>query len=102
MIHYLLDVNMSDWKLHISNDANSISHYNCGLAAGQRVRLKKDIVVTTQDGVPTGTVWRAGEEWTVLTGIATDPVLWFRRPDGERCTWDDSAEEVAAWFESVP
>jgi len=92
---------MSEWKLHIQTDDNRITHYKCGLVAGQRVRLKKDIVVTTYDGVPTGTVHRAGEEWIVLSGITTDPVLWFRRPDGERCTWDDDAAEVEEWFERM-
>lgn len=91
---------MSDWKLHIPTDDNRITHYKCGLVAGQRVRLKKDIVVTCA-GVPTGTVHCAGEEWVVLTGITTDPVLWFRRPDGERGTWNDDAAEVAEWFERV-
>lgn len=92
---------MSDWKLHIPTDDNRIEHYKCGLVAGQRVRLKKDLVITTYDGVPTGTVHRAGEEWLVLTGIRTDPVLWFRQPDGERCTWDDDTASVDEWFERM-
>jgi hypothetical protein len=92
---------MSDWKLHIPTDDNRITHYKCGLVAGQRVRLKKDLVITTYDGVPTGTVQRAGEEWLVLTGITTDPVLWFRQPDGERCTWDDDTASVDEWFERM-
>lgn len=91
---------MSDWNLHIPTDDSRITHYKCGLVAGQRVRLKKDIVVTCDD-VPTGTVHRAGEEWMVLTSITSDPVLWFRRPDGERCTWDDDATEVEEWFERM-
>lgn len=92
---------MSDWKLHIPTDDNRITHYKCGLVAGQRVRLKKDLVITTYDGVPTGTVHRAGEEWLVLTGITTDPVLWFRQPDGERSTWDDDTASVDEWFERM-
>lgn len=92
---------MSEWKLHIPTDDNRITHYRCGLVAGQRVRLKKDIAVVTYNGVPTGTYHRAGQEWIVLAGITTDPVLWFRRPDGERCTWDDDAAEVAEWFERI-
>ena len=91
---------MREWKLHIPTDGNRITHYKCGLVAGQRVRLKKDIVVPCI-GVPTGIVHRAGEEWVVLTGIATDPVLWFRGPDGERSTWDDDDTEVAEWFERM-
>ena len=74
---------MSEWKLHIPTEDNRITHYQCGLVAGQRVRLKKDLVVTTHDGVSTGTVHRSGEEWTVLTGITTretkgsDPFVVF-------------------------
>ena len=92
---------MSEWKLHSSTEDNSFTHYKCGLVAGDRVRLKKDVVVTTCDGVPTGTVHPRREEWIVLTGIKSDPVLWFRRPDGERCTWDDNATEVEERFEKI-
>ncbi len=91
---------MSEWKLHIPADDNRINHYKCGLVAGQHVRLKKDIVVTC-GGVPTGTVHRAGAEWIVLPGTTTDPVLWLRQPDGDRCTWDDDAASVDEWFERV-
>jgi hypothetical protein len=73
---------MSQWKLHIPDETNRITAYKCGLVAGQHVRLKKDLTITCE-GVPTGSVHHAGEEWVVLTGITTDPVLWFRRPDGE-------------------
>ena len=92
---------MSEWKLHVRTESNRITHYKCGLVAGQRVRLKKDLVVTGRGGVPTGAVHRRGEEWAVLTGITTDPVLWFSQPDGERCTWDDDAASVDEWFERI-
>jgi hypothetical protein len=96
-----LGASMSEWKLHISDESNRITQYKCGLVAGQRVRLKKDLAVTTFDGVPTGEVYRAGEEWVVLTGITSDPVLWFRQADGERHTWDDDAASVDEWFERI-
>lgn len=92
---------MNEWKFHIPTEGNRITHYQCGLVAGQHVQLKKDIVVKTHDGVPTGIVHRAGEEWIVLAGIATDPVLWFRRPDGQRCTWDDDEASVDEWFARI-
>jgi hypothetical protein len=92
---------MSRWKLHIPTEKNSITHYQCGLVSGQRVRLRKDLIVKDTDGVATGTVHRSGEEWIVLTGMTTDPVLWLLRPDGERCTWDDDAAEVDVWFERL-
>ena len=91
---------MSEWQLHIPSDDNRITHYQCGLVAGQRVRLKNYLVITSDDG-PTGEVRPAGEVWTVLTGITSDPVLWFRQADGERCTWDDEAASVDEWFERL-
>jgi hypothetical protein len=93
---------MSEWKLHVGTKRNRLTRYRCGLEAGQRVRLKKDLVVTRGDGIATGKVHRQGEEWGVLVGITTDPVLWFRQPDGERCTWDDDLASVTEWFEILP
>ena len=92
---------MTEWKLHIPDESNRITRYQCGLVAGERVRLKKDLVVTTLDGVPSGKVYRAGEEWIVLTGITSDPVLRFRQADGEPHTWDDDAASVNEWFERI-
>jgi len=91
---------MSRLKLHIPDETNRITEYKCGLVAGQHVRLKKDLVITCH-GVPTGKVYPTGEEWVVLTGIATDPVLWFGRPDGNRHTWDDNCASVDEWFERL-
>ncbi|HLH55689.1 MAG TPA: hypothetical protein VKY92_18965 [Verrucomicrobiae bacterium] len=96
---------MSEWKLHVETELNRLTRYRCGLEAGQRVRLKKDLVVTRGDGIATGKVRRQGEEWVVLAGITTDPVLWFRQPGqpgGERCTWDDDLASMTEWFEILP
>jgi hypothetical protein len=93
---------MSEWKLHIPDESNRITRYKCRLVAGQRVRLRKDLVITTFEGEPTGIVYRAGEEWVVLTGITSDPVLWFRQANGQRHTWDDEAASVDEWFERLP
>ena len=92
---------MSEWELHVPDEYNQITRYKCGLVAGQHVRLKKELVVRDHQGVPTGDVHPIGEEWLVLVGITTDPVLWFRQPDGERCTWDDEADSVEEWFEPI-
>ena len=91
---------MSKWKLHVPDESNRITRYKCGLVAGQRVRLKKDLLITCR-GVPTGKVYRAGEEWVVLIGITTDPVVWFRQADGERHTWNDDLASVDEWFERI-
>lgn len=89
---------MTDLKLHLPTGDNLFSDYKCGLQAGQQVALRKDLVITDHNGKPTGKVHRQGEVWLVLAGIRSDPVLWFRQPDGERCTWDDDPVSVAEWF----
>lgn len=91
----------ADWKLHIPTKENSFLHYQCGLVAGQQVALRKDLIVRDHNGKPTGEVYPKGEIWTVLSGIKSDPVLWFRQADGERHTWDDDAAHVNEWFEVV-
>lgn len=92
---------MSDWKLHFPTEDNLFQKYNCGLVAGQTVALRKELSIRDHQGNPTGKVHPKGETWVVLPGIKSDPVLWFRRPDGKRHTWDDDVESVQEWFEVV-
>lgn len=78
-----------------------VPSYACGLKAGERVRLRKALVIRDASGRPTGEVHPAGEEWTVLTGSAQDPgVVWFLEPNGERHTWDDSYG-IFEWLERI-
>ena len=78
----------------------AVRSYVCGLRAGDHVELKKPLVVRNQAGDPTGAVHPAGEVWTVLPGSTDDPgVVWFRQPDGDRCTWADDAAQIADWFQ---
>ncbi len=87
-----------EWKLITEYDVTS---YKCGLVAGDRVRVRKDIVVRDWRGKPTGKVHRAGEVWIVLRGSSDDPgVVWLRQPDGRSHTWDDKPE-IWNWFERV-
>ena len=92
---------MSEWKLHIPDRENRVTHYKCGFIAGQFVRLKQEIIVRDCDGNPTGKVHAAGEIWQVIEGVASDPVIWFREPDGSRSTWDDDANSVKDWFDEA-
>jgi hypothetical protein len=74
--------------------------YQCGLRAGDRVRLRRDIAVT-QDGRLTGTVHSAGEIWKVLSGASGDPgVVFLLQPDNKRHTWDDK-QSIYDMFELV-
>ena len=76
-----------EWKLVTEF---SVAEYQCGLHAGDNIRLKSDIVVKDVKGRATGTVHKAGEVWTVLRGARDDPsVLRLRQADGETHFWDD-------------
>jgi len=92
---------MDNWKLHLHLPEDAIETYRCGLHAGQRVALRKDLAIRDHDGKPTGQVHPKGEQWIVLAGTKTDSVLWFRQPDGRPHTWDDDAKSVTEWFELV-
>jgi hypothetical protein len=76
--------------------------YLCGLKPGERVRLRKDLVVRYGRGSKRPSkVHTAGEIWKVLPGscsVADD--VWFETPDGEPHTWGDDAT-LYEWFERV-
>ena len=79
-----------------------ISEYKCGLKVGDRVRLKKDLIVRDHRNRPTGDVHRKGEVWTVLKGSKEGRIdVWFRQPDGKSHTWDDDAASINEWFEMI-
>jgi hypothetical protein len=76
-----------------------IDRYQCGLKAGDTVRLKRDIVATDSRGKPSGKIHPAGEVWQVLPGARSEPVVvWFLQADGQRHTWDDD-ESIFDTFE---
>lgn len=77
-----------------------ITDYQCGIRAGEKVRLRQGLVVRGHSGEPTH-VHHAGEIWTVLSGSAESPVdVWLRQADGERHTWSDD-DDFWIWFERV-
>jgi hypothetical protein len=78
------------------------TRYRCGLGAGDRIRLKVDIIVKDHRGKVTGTVHRANEVWTVLPGSSCDPkVVRLRQPNGSCHFWDDD-ESIFQKFEVIP
>jgi len=82
---------------------HDLSQYPCGVKAGSRLRLRKDLVVCDHEGKPTGNVHRAGGLWQAIEGISTEPsVVWLLQPDGQMHTWDD--DDLLSWFvlESEP
>ena len=79
-----------------------ITNYKCGACAGDRVRLRSEIVIYDEAGTPTGDVHLAGEIWSVLCGAAEEPVVvWLQQADGETHTWSDD-EDFLRTFEILP
>jgi hypothetical protein len=79
-----------------------VTEYKCGLKAGDRVRLIRDIIIRDDYGLPTGRAFPEGEIWTVRPGaIDKTVVVWFRRADGNLHTWDDD-EAIFKTFERLP
>lgn len=88
-----------DWEF-IPGSAMTMRAYKSGFAAGQRVRLRKQLAIRDHTGAPTGKVHQAGELWTVLAGNPREPdVVWLREPNGEAHTWDD--DDMLTWFEAA-
>jgi hypothetical protein len=75
-----------------------VTEYHCGARAGDRVRLRRDLIVRDHKDKPTGEVHHTGEIWTVLRGTAeTPPVVWLRQPDGKSHTWSDDDDFLATF-----
>ena len=87
-----------EWKFI---DEFPVTEYQCGLKAGEKVRIKKAIEIKDHRGRPTGKAHPAGEVWTVLRGTSEKPsVVWLRQADGESHTWDDD-DSIFEQFERV-
>ena len=80
---------MKDHKYKLPSEF-PVKEYKCGLNAGDKVCLIRDLIITDDYGLPTGRVYPKDEIWTVEPGVKGDPiVVWFRRADGKLHTWDD-------------
>ena len=76
---------------YITVSTFDITQYQCGLRAGDRLRLKRDLPILNEEGNPTDALHKAGEIWTVLSGSSRDPeALWLRQADGNLHAWDDN------------
>ncbi|HSH15510.1 MAG TPA: hypothetical protein VLD18_05710 [Verrucomicrobiae bacterium] len=83
-----------NWKLVTSYE---LELYPCGLRAGDKLRVKKAIRVRDHRGMETEELYDVGEIWTVLPGVESEPrIIWLRRANGDRCTWDESIFETFA------
>ena len=74
--------------------------YPCGLRAGDRLRLKKLLIVEDHEGQPTGERHQSGEIWKVTVGASVEPdIIWLEQPDGNLDIW--SADRILEDFELV-
>jgi hypothetical protein len=86
------------WKLM---NEYPITEYRCGLKAGDRVVLRKELIIQDDEDNPAGKIHPKGEAWVVLPGSKLLPVaVWFQKADGNRHTWNDD-EAVFEWVEVV-
>jgi hypothetical protein len=80
----------------------NVQAYQCGIKAGDILRLRRNIVVQDHTGTETGQVLNAGELWKVLPGSKDDPgTVRLLQPDGKLHTWDDNSN-LLELFEIVP
>ena len=88
--------NKSDWQFVADK---TLETYHAGIRAGDKVRVVKEILVKDEHGKIID-IHAAGEIWTILSGNHNEPdVIWLRRPDGERHTWDLSSPSWSVHFE---
>ncbi len=84
------------WKLITDYTVNE---YRCGLRAGERITLRRDLKIRDHKGRFTGEIMRHGEPWVVLPGTAEDRgTIYLLQPDGKRHTWNDD-DSVFTFFE---
>ena|SRR5688572_30178827 len=72
----------------------TVTQYRCGLRAGDRLLLRRDLPGN-------GPGREIGGVWTVLTGSPQDPdALWLRQPDGTSHSWSDN-ESIFEYFDKL-
>ena len=82
----------SDEYRRVVSSEHTLLQYPCGAAAGDRLRLRRELRLETHLGSPIGQAIGAGSVWTVLAGVPSEPnVVWFEDPRGELHTWDDES-----------
>jgi hypothetical protein len=80
-----------DEYLAASASEHTLDEYPCGVRAGERLRLKRDLELLDHEGRPTRGVIPAGSIWLVLAGIPREPdVVWLQEPSGREHTWDET------------
>ena len=76
----------------VVSSEHTLMRYPCGVAAGDRLRLRRALHLQNHLDSPVGAVIGTGSIWTVLAGLPAEPtVVWFEDPRGELHTWDDES-----------
>lgn len=79
---------------YISVHVFTVAEYRCGLRAGDRLRLRRQLPGD-------GSGREIGGVWTVLTGSPQDPdTLWLHQPDGALHSWDDDGS-IFEYFDKL-
>ena len=74
----------------VDPDDHTLNEYPCGVRAGDRLALKKNLELQDHAGNPRGEVIPAGSIWIVLAGLPAEPnVVWLQEPSGLSHTWDE-------------
>ena len=92
--------NKPSWKL-VTEFSNS--DYLCGLTAGDKIRLKKELVVTETGSGKIIRTHPSRSNAVVLKGSSDSPnIVWCRWTEtGDVFTWDNEPE-FFDWFERIP
>lgn len=99
---YILRYEINGKDEYVTIDRFDKTVFDCGLVAGDQVRVTRDIIERDAKGNPTGDVMVKGEIHAVLIGSSDDPTaLPLRKPGGELHMWDDN-ESVWESFARVP
>ena len=89
--NYAIEIELGGFSRLVTVDTFDVLTYECGLKAGESVKLKDALPVEDANGqvvreIPKGAVW------TVLSGSSQDPgCLWLAEPGGEAHSWDDDS-----------
>lgn len=86
---YIIRVENDGMVEMITVDTFDVLTYDCGLKAGDKLKLKMPIPLEDERGKVVRTIPK-DSVWTVLSGSSQDPgCLWLEEPGGDAHSWDD-------------
>lgn len=89
---YIIEVDNDGEIEKITVDTFDVTTYDCGLKAGDKLKLKMPIPLEDDRGRVVRTIPK-DSVWTVLSGSSQDPgCMWLEEPSGDAHSWDDDKE----------